>query len=157
MKTLIVLSAPPGSGKSTWAKKYKKTHKNVFIISSDKIRYELTNSNNDFSRQDEVWKIFEERIHEYGSKSKNVTVILDALCDLNRLRIMYVKNNPEYDRYVLVLFPHTFEECAKFNKSRAEYKIVPDKALEELYKKFEPINSEVAKLYDEIIEVEFNA
>ena len=42
MKTLIVLSAMPGSGKSTWAKKYQEEHPHTLIISSDKIRYELT-------------------------------------------------------------------------------------------------------------------
>ena len=42
MKTLIILSAMPGSGKSTWAKKYQEEHSHTLIISSDQIRFELT-------------------------------------------------------------------------------------------------------------------
>ena len=155
MKTLFVLSAPPGSGKSTWAKTYRDSHPNTYIISSDDIRYELTGQMQDFSKQKEVWEIFSKRIHDYAKKEGNVTVILDALCDLNSLRIMYVKDSPEYDRYVLVLFPHTLEEMQKFNKMRDADHIVPDEALITLYKKFEEPSEEALNYYDEIIKVTF--
>ena len=68
MKKLIILSAVPGSGKSTWAKKYQSEHPNTYIISSDQIRFELTGVYQDFSRQKEVWEIFEQRIKDYFSK-----------------------------------------------------------------------------------------
>ena len=155
MKTLIVLSAPPGSGKSTWAKRYKKEHPNTYVISSDKIRFELTGTNQDFSKQKEVWEIFEKIIHEYAEINENVTVILDALCDLNSLREKYVKENPEFDRYVLVLFPHTFEEIVLLNKKREDYKIVPDDAMKALWDKFEEPTKEVLDLYDELWKIEF--
>ena len=45
MKTLIMLSAIPAAGKSTWAKKYRDEHPEVYIISSDEIRMELTGGN----------------------------------------------------------------------------------------------------------------
>ena len=91
MKTLIMLSAIPASGKSTWARNYKEQHENTYIISSDGIRMELTNGDyHDRSKQAEVWKVFSERIHEFG-KIDNVTVILDALNDTNALREKYVK------------------------------------------------------------------
>ena len=86
MKTLIVLSAMPGSGKSTWAKKYQEEHPHTLIISSDAIRYELTGAMQDFSKQKEVWELFSLRIHEYANKYEDVTVVLDALNDLNVLR-----------------------------------------------------------------------
>ena len=35
MRTLILLSAIPGSGKSTWARKYQKEHQNTYIVASD--------------------------------------------------------------------------------------------------------------------------
>ena len=79
MKKLIMLSAFPASGKTTWAKKYKEEHDNVYIINSDEIRLELTHGDyHDRSKQSEVWKLFDERIHEVG-KIENVTLILDAL------------------------------------------------------------------------------
>ena len=155
MKTLIILSAPPGSGKSTWAKAYQEGHDNIFIISSDEIRYELTGQRRDFSKQKEVWETFSRRIHEYALKGEDVTVILDALCDLNSLREGYVKDNPEYDKYVLVLFPHTFEEIVKYNTLREEDRVLPLEAMKMLYDKFEQPSKEVLALFDEVIEIKF--
>lgn len=155
MKTLIILSAPPGSGKSTWAKAYQEDHDNIFIVSSDEIRYELTGQRRDFSKQKEVWETFSRRIHEYALKGEDVTVILDALCDLNSLREGYVKDNPEYDKYVLVLFPHTFEEIVKYNALREEDRVLPLEAMKMLYDKFEQPSKEVLALFDEVIEIKF--
>lgn len=155
MKTLIVLSAPPGSGKSTWANKYQKEHKDTYIISSDAIRFELTGQLQDFSKQKDVWRIFSERIHEYALKGDDVTVILDALCDLNSLRIMYVRDNPEYDKYILVLFPHTLEEMRKFNLLRDPSQVVPDEVLLSLYNKFEEPSEEALSYYDDVITITF--
>ena len=152
MKHLIILSAPPGSGKSTWARAYIEEHPGTKIISSDEIRFELTGQRKDFSKQKEVWKTFSERIHEYALGHEDVTVILDALCDLNSLREAYVKDNPEYDKYTLVLFPHSIDRITKWNKQRDEDRIVPDKAMEELIKKFKEPTPEVLALFDEVIE-----
>ena len=153
MKTLIILSAMPGSGKSTWAKKYKEEHPNTFIVSSDEIRFEITGTSQDFSRQKEVWELFSLRIHEYAKKCDDVTVILDALNDLNCLREKYVKENPEFDRYELVLFPRTEEQIMFYNKQRIETSIVPDDQLEMLINKWEEPSENVIKLFNEIHEV----
>ena len=153
MKTLIVLSAMPGSGKSTWAKKYQAEHPHTLIISSDQIRYEITGQTQDFSRQNEVWELFSLRIHEYAKKYDDVTVILDALTDLNVLREKYVKENPEFDRYELVLFPRTVEQIRFFNKQRNDDAVVPDDQLELLINKWEEPSEEVIKLFDKIHEI----
>ena len=153
MKTLIMLSAMPGSGKSTWAKAYQEAHPHTLIVSSDEIRYELTGQTQDFSKQKEVWELFSLRIHEYAKKYDDVTVILDALCDLNSLREMYVKDNPEYDEYVLVLFPRTLEQIRYYNKQRKLTSIVPDEQLDRLINKWEEPTEEVKKLFNKVIEV----
>ena len=153
MKTLIVLSAMPGSGKSTWANKYKEEHPHTLIVSSDQIRFELTGQLQDFSKQKEVWELFSLRIHEYAKAYDDVTVILDALNDLNLLREKYVKENPEFDKYVLVLFPRTIEQINFYNKQRNDDAVVPDDQLEMLINKWEEPSEEVIKLFDEIHEV----
>lgn len=153
MKTLIVLSAMPGSGKSTWAKNYQKEHPHTLIISSDQIRFELTNQLQDFSKQNEVWELFSLRIHEYAKKYDNVTVILDALNDLNSLRQKYVLENPEYDRYELVLFPRTLEQIRFYNKQRSDAAVVPDNELEKLINKWEEPSQEIIKLFNKVEEV----
>ena len=153
MKTLIVLSAMPGSGKSTWANKYKEEHPHTLIVSSDQIRFELTGQLQDFSKQKEVWELFSLRILEYAKAYDDVTVILDALNDLNLLREKYVKENPEFDKYVLVLFPRTIEQINFYNKQRNDDAVVPDDQLEMLINKWEEPSEEVIKLFNEIHEV----
>ena len=153
MKTLIMLSAMPGSGKSTWAKAYQEAHPHALIVSSDEIRYELTGTTQDFSKQKEVWELFSLRIHEYAKKYDDVTVILDALTDLNMLREKYVKENPEFDEYVLVLFPRTVEQIRYYNKQRKETSIVPDQQLEVLMKKWEEPTEEIKKLFNRVEEI----
>lgn len=154
MKTLMMLSAIPASGKSTWARNYRDTHENVFIISSDEIRMEVCGGNfHDQSKQPLVWKLFEERIHEYASKAEDVTVILDALNDVNEVRLKYLKNSPEYDRKVLVVFDFNLDKSQELNAKRDPEVRVPREILDMLAKKFEQPNDEVLALVDEVIRV----
>lgn len=152
MKTLIMLSAVPASGKSTWAYKYQSSHENTYIVSSDQIRMEITHSFQDHSQQPLVWKTFEDRIHQFG-KIDDVTVILDALNDTNEVRLKYLKSTPEFDKKILVLFPNTFEKSSFFNKQRQESVRVPEDILVALVNKFEKPSKEVLDLVDEVQEI----
>jgi len=156
MKTLIMLSAVPAAGKTTWAKKYQEEHENVYIINSDEVRLEITGGNyQDHSRQKEVWELFERRIHEYANKGDDVTVILDALNDVNEVRLKYLSSTPEYDRKVLVLFPTTLDKSLKYNGERVWPNKVPDDILVLLNNKFEEPSKEVLSLVDEVITVKW--
>ena len=154
MKTLIMLSAVPAAGKSTWAKKYQETHPNTYIVSSDDVRIEVCGNYRDHSRQAEVWALFEKRIHEYGAID-NATVILDALNDVNPVRLKYLTTTPEFDKKILVLFPSTLEKSQKYNGQRDEEVQVPPNILVDLYNKFEAPSQEVLDLVDEVIEVKW--
>lgn len=151
-----MLSAVPAAGKTTWAKNYQKEHDNVYIINSDDVRLELTNGNyQDRSKQKEVWELFEKRIHEYANKAEDVTVILDALNDVNPVRYKYLSTTPEYDKKILVLFPTTLENSQKYNGERVWPNKVPDDVLIMLNKKFEEPSEEVLALVDEVITVKW--
>ena len=153
MKKLIMLSAFPASGKTTWAKNYQKEHDNVYIINSDDIRLELTAGNyHDRSKQKEVWDTFDRRIHEIA-KIDDVTLILDAVNDTNEVRLKYLSTTPEFDYKVLVMFPSTLERSKKFNSMRPDECRVPDDVIEMMFKKFEQPSEEVLKLVDEVYEV----
>ena len=153
MKKLIMLSAFPASGKTTWAKKYQEEHENVYILNSDDIRLELTHGDyHDRSKQAEVWSLFDKRIHEIG-KIENVTLILDALNDTNEVRLKYLKGSPEFDYKVLVVFPSTLERSKQFNSRRPPECRVPDNIIEMLFEKYEQPNEEVLSLVDEVVEV----
>ena len=154
MKTLIMLSAVPAAGKTTWAKMYQEEHDNVYIINSDDVRLEVTHGDyQDHSHQKEVWELFERRIHEYANKGEDITVILDALNDVNAVRYKYLSTTPEYDRKILVLFPTSLEKSLQFNGKRTWPNKVPDDILVELNNKFEPPSREVLDLVDEVITV----
>ena len=153
MKTLIMLSARPGSGKSTWAKKYQEEHPHTLIVSSDQLRFEITGQAQDFSQQHKVWELFSIRIHEYAQRYDDVTVILDALNDLDIVRERYVRENPEFDRYELVLFPRTIDQIKFYNKQREKTAIVPDAELDMLINKWEDPSPEVIKLFDKVHEI----
>ena len=157
MKTLIMLSAIPAAGKSTWAKKYRDEHPEVYIISSDEIRMELTGGNyHDRSKQDLVWITFDRRIHEYAQKSENATVILDALNDTNEIRLKYLRMSTEYDKKILVVFPPLdLEKSKKLNAARDASVRVPDHIMDMFAKKFEQPSQEVLDLVDEVIEVKW--
>ena len=151
MKTLIMLSAVPAAGKTTWAKNYQQDHENVYIINSDDVRMEITHGDyHDHSRQKEVWELFEKRIHEYANKGDDVTVILDALNDTNEVRYKYLSTTPEFDTKILVLFPTTLERSMKYNGQRPFENKVPDDILVGLNKKFEEPSKEVLDLVDNV-------
>ena len=153
MKKLIMLSAFPASGKTTWAKNYQKEHDNVYILNSDDIRMELTAGDyHDRSKQKEVWDTFDRRIHEIA-KIDDVTLILDAVNDTNEVRLKYLSTTPEFDYKVLVMFPSTLERSKKFNSMRPDECRVPEDVIEMMFKKFEQPSEEVLKLVDEVYEV----
>ena len=149
-----MLSAVPAAGKTTWAKAYQKEHENVYIINSDDVRLELTNGNyQDRSKQKEVWELFEKRIHEYAKLGDDVTVILDALNDVNPVRYKYLSTTPEFDHKILVLFPTSLDKSIKYNNERVWPNKVPEDVLVELNNKFEEPSREVLDLVDEVITV----
>ena len=151
-----MLSAIPASGKTTWAKEYQENHPNTYIVSSDDIRMEVTHGNyQDHTKQKEVWELFEQRIHEYGA-IPDATVILDALNDVNVVRLKYLENTPEFDKKILVLFPSTYEKSSKYNGQRDANCRVPENILVGLVNKFEEPNEEVLKYIDEVITINWD-
>ena len=150
MRTLIMLSAFPASGKSTWAKRFQETHENVVILNSDEVRMEVTHGDYlDHTHQDEVWALFEKRIHEFGKK-ENITLILDALNDTNEVRMKYLGTTPEFDKKILILFPSDLEKSRRLNNLREVHIRVPELILEHLVNKFEEPNEEVLNQVDEV-------
>lgn len=152
MNTLIILSALPGSGKTTWAKKYFEQHPNTYILSADEVRFEVTNSYDDFSRQKKVWKIINHRLKKL-MKAKDATIIVDALNDTNLVRMEYITDFPKFDKYVLVFMSKEKSQLEYHNAERPKNRRVPETIMKMLYDRFENISEEVRKTYDEIVEI----
>lgn len=155
MKKMILLSAVPGAGKSTWARNYELLNREekVFIVSSDEIRKELGGSYQYFKEEAKVWQLFLDRANEYSNQYDDVTVILDSTNLTNKYRKMYFEKTPNFDKHVLVYFDVSFEKACERNLSRDEKKVVPEHAMVHLYKELEPVDQETINIYDEYIEI----
>ena len=153
MTTLYVLSAVPGSGKSTWAKRFKEAHPNTMIVSSDGLRKEFFGKIDDFRDEPFIWRKYLERLNEYQQLNDDITVIADATNLQNRYRIIYAKETPKFDKHVLVLFNVPYDICIARNKHRNPQKRVPDDAMKSLIEEYQPLSDEARACYDEIIEV----
>ena len=153
MKTLIVLSALPGSGKSTWSEQYRLTHKHVKIVSSDGIRKELTGQYQDLTHEDEVWKIYFDKINEYFDKFDDVTVIADSTNITNNFRLIPLEKCPNYDRAILVVLKKKLDKILYQNHVRSEEKYVPEEAIKSMWKKWEDPTDDVRSVFDEVIEI----
>ena len=152
MSTLILLSAIPGAGKSTWAKDYQRNHPNTYIVASDDVRCRVSGGIQCFQNETKVWEVFLQELQEYSKQE--CTVIADATNLQNRYRRYYYESTPKFDRHVLVLFNVPYEVCLKQNKMREPERIVPDKAMESLHKEYEEPTQEILSLFDEVIVVE---
>lgn len=154
MATMILLSAIPGSGKSTWARAYQETHPNTYIVASDEIRFRLTGSVQNFEHEALIWETFLKEINEHAHEE--CTVIADATNLQNRYRRFYCESTPDFDRHVLVVFDIPFETCLRQNRMRSKGKVVCDEAMVSLYNEFEPPLPETIDLYDEYIVIDEN-
>lgn len=153
MSTFILLTAIPGSGKSTWAKQYQKTHENVVIVSSDEIRRKLFGSVKCFDNEALVWETYLKEINAHSGKGKIVTVIADATNLQNKYRRYYLEMTPEFDKHILVHFNIPYDICLIQNQMRDPDKVVPFEAMEKLKAEKEDITEEIKSLYDEFIEL----
>ncbi|HAV19967.1 MAG TPA: hypothetical protein DCX17_02955 [Firmicutes bacterium] len=151
MKTFILLSAVPGAGKSTWASAYASSHDNVYIVSSDEVRKEVTGFYQNFDQEPLVWETFRKRIHEYATMHEEATVIADAVNDTNVLRKYYATEAKEFDKKVLVYIDKPVDVVLVQNKLRRSDKWVREEVIYMYFKKMEPPTEEVINMFDEYI------
>jgi tRNA uridine 5-carbamoylmethylation protein Kti12 len=153
LRTFILLSAIPGAGKSTFAANYARTHNNVYIVSSDEVRKEITGSYQNFEQEPLVWETFRCRIHELASLAEDATVIADGVNDSNALRISYAKEASEFGKKILVYIERPIDIVLQQNTQRLSEKRVPNEIILLFAKKIEPPSKECLNYFDEYIEI----
>ncbi len=153
MKTFILLSAVPGAGKSTWASVYAASHDNVYIVSSDEVRKEITGAYQIFNQEPRVWETFRQRIHEYAARHDDVTVIADAVNDTNTLRQYYANEASEFHKKIFVYIDKPVEVVLAQNKMRQAEKWVPEDIIMMFYQKVEVPTTETIALFHEFVKV----
>lgn len=152
MRTLLLLSGLPGSGKSTWSRQYKRLHPSAQIVSSDEIRKEFFGTTANFSDEARVWSTFLDRLKRFG-KQEGAIVIADSTNLNNHYRRYYVDSTPEYDHHVLVIFDILASDCELLNDQRTGDRRLPLEAMKRLESQFEPLDEETEKAFDEVVRV----
>lgn len=132
--TLWVMCGLSGSGKSTVAAQITENNENTVIISSDAIREELTGNYEDQEHNEEVFKIFHDRIRKNLENKKNVVADATNLTMESR-RAILMKVNGLNIRKVCVIIPKPFEQCKENNLHREHP--VPDFVLDKQIRKFQ--------------------
>ena len=155
MKHLIALSAVAGAGKSCYAKHYKINHKdeNVFIVSSDEIRKELTGVYSNLNYEKEVWDIYFKRINILRDSNSDCTIIADSTNILNKYRKI-LGELPGFDKKTLVLITKELPVILERNRLRDHAKYVPENAIKTMYQMWEEVDEENRQLFDEIIRLD---
>ena len=155
MKKLIALSAIAGAGKSTFAKHYKMNHKdeNVFIVSSDEIRKELTGVYSNLNYEKEVWEIYFRKINILRDSNEEVTVIADSTNILNKFRKM-LGEIEGFDKKELVIITKELPLILKRNRERDRAKYVPESAIKRMWEMWEDVDKETTKLFDEVVHID---
>lgn len=113
---LYIMCGLSGSGKSTIATQIANENPNTIIVSSDAIREELTGNYEDQEHNEEVFKIFHDRIRKNLENKKNVIADATNLTMKSRRAIM-MKVNVLNIRKVCVIIPKPFEQCKEDKKS----------------------------------------
>ena len=115
--TIWVLVGLSGSGKSTIATQIANENPNTIIVSSDAIREELTGNYEDQEHNEEVFKIFHNRIRKNLENKKNVIADATNLTMKSRRAILMKVNGLEVHK-VCVIIPKPFEQCKEDNLHR---------------------------------------
>ena len=144
--TLYIMCGLSGSGKSTIATQIANENPNIVIVSSDEIREELTGNYEDQEHNEEVFKIFHDRIRKNLENQKNVIADATNLTMKSRRAIM-MKVHGLNIKKVCVIIPKPFEQCKEDNLHREHP--VPDFVLDKQIRRFQiPFYNEG---FDEIV------
>lgn len=144
MRTLIMMVGIPGSGKSYFAKEMtmydKLDNNNVAIISRDDIRKNLIGQSDDyFSKENEVFREFVDDINrclEVGVDRIYVDATHINRASRSKLLRKLALEGTEV-RLVVVVMDTPLELCKKRNSRRFGFSRVPDKAIEDMFKRYE--------------------
>jgi predicted kinase len=135
MSTLIVMCGVPGCGKSTFAKQFAKTHKDVKIVSRDAIRFSMVKSNEEyFKHEKEVLKRF------YGDIDAALKVYEYVIADATHLsrssRNALFRHVNTKGIFVVGLWIETpLSTCLERNAGRSGRERVPNKVIKEAFKR----------------------
>jgi len=136
MANLYLMCGCPGAGKSTFLKNHVKKESNSIIISRDEIRFSIIKTNEDyFSHEDEVTKIFWEKINNGLKEEKDVFADQTSLTPKSRKWLLKHINGYTYAN--LIWIDEDLEICLERNEIRKGTKAyVPRGVIQRMFDQF---------------------
>lgn len=136
MANLFIMVGVPGSGKSTFLKKYFKDKENVKIVSRDAIRFSLVKPDEPyFSRENEVQLRFWKEINKGLAEGKNVFVDQTSLTIGARKKLL--KNIYGYDKCIALIMPTSLQTSIEQNRQRVGRACVPEEVIQQMWNNYE--------------------
>jgi predicted kinase len=136
--TLIILKAPPASGKSTIAKGYQ--DKGYVVISSDELRGILGRDESDQTKNKEVFDAAHMMTAYFLARGQNV--LIDACNVTRKSRAKFIEIGRRWGAHVVGLSLETpLEVCLERNKSRPRF--VPEDVIKRMFAQNELFGQEV--------------
>lgn len=138
MADIYLMCGIPGCGKSTFLKNHVTTDENSnnIIISRDEIRFSLLKNGEEyFSHEDEVVKIFWEKINNAIAANKNVFIDQTSITPNSRKWLLqHIKG---YNHANIIWINEDIETCLERNKKRKGTRsYVPEKVIYDMSRKF---------------------
>ncbi|MBC7982207.1 ATP-binding protein [Candidatus Parcubacteria bacterium] len=153
MTKFVLTIGIPGSGKTTFAKKYAAENKYDYI-SSDEIRYDrFADEFGDSEEQSEIWR--EARLRIAQSLKSGKSVLLDSTMTREQNRTSLINFAKSIDENIEITGMHfntALETCLERNSKRE--KPVPEEVIEKMFKQYQPPSE--TEGFTEILELDEN-
>ena len=125
----IILVGVAGSGKSSLVE--KSFDKDTVIVSSDKIRKELTGVYANLEHEKDVWEIYFKRINILRDSNPDCVIIADSTNIINEHRKILGRLEG-FDKKTLVVISKELPVILERNRKRDSAKYVPEFAIKEM-------------------------
>ena len=140
--TLILLVGPPGSGKTTYAKKYIAEHGNTIHLSSDKIRAELWGNEATQGDNNKVFSLMQSRAIE--ALNNGQSVVYDSSNVTRKDRSYIISLCPKFVKIEAHVVWASIETCIE--RDAARERTVGKEVIDRMLKRFQAV------YYDEDID-----
>lgn len=138
LKKVWLLAGIPGSGKSTWVRK-QIAEKGGVHCSRDEIRFSLLKDGEDyFSHEDEVIRLWTEKVHQAILSPAAGDVYIDAthLTEKSRAKVINSLPTTNYT-LITVFFDVPLDVCLARNAQREGRAYVPPQVIRNMYASYE--------------------